>query len=275
MNLAPGIVFPLGAALALYLLGWRRGSMPPRRFRQGAFLAGWAILAAALVSPLHELGESLFSAHMLQHELLMIAAAPLLVWSRPLAQLLRGFPRAWRAPLVRVLTHPIVRRLIDTLAAPAFAFVTQGIAIWLWHVPALFQATLHSQVAHALQHASFFGTALLFWWSLMRGARGRRNFGFGLLSVFLTTLHTGALGALLSLSSTVYYPAYGQAAQRFGLSPLEDQQLGGLIMWIPGGVAYVVGALALAAGWLRNSEARAARRDALRAAPWAGALPLR
>jgi len=266
MHLSPGVVLPLALALLLYLVGVRRmprGRVSARRGRQVGFLVGWLTLAVALISPLHQLGESLFSAHMIQHELLMVVAAPLLVWARPLAPTLRSLPDRWREGVVRVLAHPAVRRLSRGLAAPAVAFAIQAVAIWLWHAPALFQATLRSELVHALQHLSFFGAAVLFWWSLLHGPGGRRNFGLGVLSVFLTTLHTGALGALLSLSTVVYYPAYGDAAARWGLTPLEDQQLGGLIMWVPGGVAYLATALVLATEWLRDSERRATRREAV------------
>lgn len=276
MNLAPGVVLPLAAALLLYLVGIRR--LPPDRLvarpgRRAAFLAGWLTLAGALISPIHELGESLFSAHMVQHELLMVVAAPLLAWAHPLAALLGGLPRRWRAGAGRVLAQPAIKALSRALSAPAIACVLQAAGIWLWHTPALFQSTLTSETMHAAQHLTFFGTAVIFWWSLVR-RRAARDFGLGLLSLFLTILHTGALGALLSLSSVVYYPAYGHSAASWGLTPLEDQQLGGLIMWIPGGIAYVVAALALMGAWLRESERRSERRDRLlREGAGAAALP--
>jgi putative membrane protein len=261
MSLAPAVVLPLAAALLLYLIGVRRlprDRLVARSGRRAAFLAGWLTLAAALISPLHELGESLFSAHMGQHELLMVVAAPLLAWARPLAPMLRALPGPWRIALGRLLARATVRSVSRTLSAPAVAFALQAAGIWVWHTPALFQSTLRSEPMHAAQHLTFFGTALVFWWSLVH-RRGGRDSGLGLLSLFLTILHTGALGALLSLSTVVYYPAYGRSAAAWGLTPLEDQQLGGLIMWIPGGIAYVVAALGLVAAWLRQSERRSVR----------------
>jgi len=141
------------------------------------------------------------------------------------------------------------------------AFVVHGAAIWLWHAPALFQSTLHNDAVHALQHVSFFASALLFWWTIIHahapGGRARAvTFGTAVLLLFGTALHSGALGGLLTFSRTLWYPAYGNAAAAWGLSPLEDQQLAGLIMWIPATFAYLVAALFLFAGWLRASEER-------------------
>ncbi|HET7601014.1 MAG TPA: cytochrome c oxidase assembly protein [Gemmatimonadales bacterium] len=259
----PGVVLPLAIVLLPYLAGMAR---PPRlrgrrrALRHAAFLAGWLILTLSLVSPLAAMGEALFSAHMAQHELLMVLAAPLLVVARPLQTLLRGLPPALRRAAARALARPLVRRSLHLLALPAVAFVIHSVAVWVWHVPALFDETLHSETVHAAQHLSFFGTAVLFWWALWVGPRGRPNHGVALFLVFLIALHTGALSALLFLSSSAFYPAYAASAPLWGLTPLEDQQLGGLIMWVPGGLAYVVAAVAIGAVWLRDSERRAEAR---------------
>ncbi|TFW19507.1 cytochrome c oxidase assembly protein, partial [Duganella callida] len=134
------------------------------------------------------------------------------------------------------------------LTRPLNAWLLHFAALWLWHVPGFFQAALLHPGWHALQHASFLFPALLFWWAvLVDGGTSRSG---ALIYLFTTMLHTGALGALLALSSTIWYPAYGGAAMHYGLSALEDQQLGGLIMWVPGGLAYLLAALLLCAGWL-------------------------
>jgi putative membrane protein len=127
----------------------------------------------------------------------------------------------------------------------------------MWHVPASFQAGLASNGVHALQHASFLFSALLFWWAVLGGQGHGR--GGAIVYLFTTMMHTAALGALFTLSERVWYPFYGSRALIFGLSALEDQQLGGLIMWIPGGLAYVAAGLALGARWLaRTPQGRAA-----------------
>jgi cytochrome c oxidase assembly factor CtaG len=131
------------------------------------------------------------------------------------------------------------------------------VVLWSWHAPALFQATLASEFVHALQHASFLFSALLFWWAVIHGRQRALGFGLAVLYMFTTALHSGLLGALLTFAKSVWYPVYSDQTRAWGLTPLEDQQIGGLIMWVPAGLVYITAALALFAGWLRESEARA------------------
>jgi cytochrome c2 len=147
-------------------------------------------------------------------------------------------------------------------------------ALWIWHIPRLFQATLTSELAHASQHLSFFGTALCFWWALLTRQQGPQGQGVAVLAVFTTALHSSLLGALLTLAPTPWYPAYAHTTAAWGLTPLEDQQLGGLVMWIPAGAVYLLAALALGAGWLRAIEQqmrRQAQRGMVKGA-WLGVL---
>ena len=124
---------------------------------------------------------------------------------------------------------------------------------------------------HFLQHASFFGTALLFWWAIVRERPGTAGYGVAILYLFTTAAHSGALGALLSLARRSFYPAYASTTAAWGLTPLEDQQLGGLIMWVPAGAIYTVAALALLAAWLHDTEERASAREQLLSATAAAA----
>jgi putative membrane protein len=103
-----------------------------------------------------------------------------------------------------------------------------------------------------LQHGSFLGSALLFWWALLRADSPTRNHGAAFFYVFTTAIHTSVLGALLTFSSTTWYLAYATTTEAWGLSPLEDQQLGGLVMWVPGGLIFLVAGLALFAKWMRD-----------------------
>ena len=121
--------------------------------------AAGPILALALLSPLHPLGERLFTAHMIEHELLMAGAAPLLAVSRPLAALLWGLPPSWRKRLVQLGHTPLLARSWNFLSRPLVATLLHGAAIWLWHVPTLFEAALATGVLHYLQHASFLAAA--------------------------------------------------------------------------------------------------------------------
>jgi putative membrane protein len=126
----------------------------------------------------------------------------------------------------------------------------------------LFQATLRSDLVHTLQHLSFLGSALLFWWALVHGPQGLMGYGAAVLYLFTTSVHSGVLGALITFTGTVLYPAYSKTTESWGLTAIEDQQLGGLIMWVPAALVYIVSGLALCAGWMRESERRVRRREA-------------
>jgi putative membrane protein len=260
-TLSLAITIPLAASLLLYVAGmrrlWRRAGTGRgvSGWRAAAFVGGWLALVVALVSPLHALGEALFSAHMAQHELLMTIAAPLLVLGRPLVPALFALPPGARRGASGWTQLPSFRRAWGRLTSPGTAWLLHAIAIWGWHLPRLYEATLTNDLVHTLQHLSFLGTALLFWWTVLHPSWSGR--GLAMLSLFTTMLHTGALGAILTVSSAVWYPAYAGTTRAWGLTPLEDQQLGGLIMWIPGGAAYLVAALALLGSALRESERRA------------------
>jgi putative membrane protein len=251
----PWVLACLALSLLLYLAGlvrvYARARLGrPAMLRQAAcFGAGWLAMAVALASPLDAAGSLSFAAHMVQHELLMIVAAPLLVLGRPLGVWIWSLPAALRQG-GGALTHVQTLHLAwHWLTRPLNAWALHFAALWLWHAPSMFQAALLHPGWHALQHASFLFPALLFWWTVLgKTAEPRR--GIALAYLFTTMLHTGALGALFALSATVWYPAYGAGAAEYGLSALEDQQLGGLIMWVPGGLAYLIAALMLCAGWL-------------------------
>ena len=254
----PAVVVSLALAAFLYSRGARR-ERGTSRGRAAAFWWGWAVLVLALISPLHPLGEALFSAHMVQHELLMIVAAPLLVMSRPLVPFLWGMPLDLRRGLGQWAKRGYVQTAWRGLTDPFTAWCIHALALWAWHAPAAFQATLSSQLVHAAQHLSFLVSALLFWWSLFY-ARGRMAYGAAVLYVFSTAVHTSILGALLTFARTGWYPAYAATVPPWQLTPLEDQQIGGLIMWVPAGVIYLAAALVLFAGWLRESDALLERR---------------
>lgn len=236
----PAVLICLALSAWLYFRGAqaRRGI---QTWEVACFWAGWLALIVALVSPLHAMGEALFSAHMAQHEVLMVVAAPLLVLGRPMVPFLWNLPMAWR----RTAGSWTKSRALND---PLSAWLLHALALWIWHAPALFQATLRSDLVHTLQHVSFLFSALLFWWTLIRGHAGK-----GVLYVFTTAVHTSILGALLTFAPVVLYPAYSASTAAWGLTPLEDQQLAGLIMWVPAGVVYVVAGLAFFADWMKAS----------------------
>jgi putative membrane protein len=229
-----------------------------------AFAAGTLVLAIALISPLDALGSALFSAHMAQHQLLMVVAPPLYLLGAPAVAFAWSVPPRHTALLIRVVRRAAQTRLWRALSHPVGAWSVHAIAVWLWHMPALYEQTLSSEWVHAVQHFFFVVTAMLFWWTVIHprgeGARGR---GAAVLSLFTTAVHTSALAALLTFSSHPWYLAYAGRTQPWGFSLLEDQQLGGLIMWIPGGIVYTAAALIVTASWLRDIERRTKTRMTL------------
>ena len=227
---------------------WRRAGTGRGIQRTEAlqFALGWAALAAALVSPIDEGADRSFALHMVQHELLMVVAAPLIVLGRPLETWTWGLSPGLRRGFASALNTSVVRGLARMPTQSLGAWLLHALALWLWHLPLLFQAALRHPLLHILQHACFFGAALVYWWSAF--GRARRPKGSAMASLFTTMLHTSVLGALLTFAPSPWYAAAGMRA--FGLSALEDQQLGGLFMWVPGGLAYLIAGLGLLARWL-------------------------
>ena len=187
----------------------------------------------------------------------MLVAAPLLVLGRPVVPFLWALPRSTARSVARFSKGSAWQPVWRCISNPFVAWVIHAVVLWSWHVPFLFQATLESDFVHALQHASFLFSALLFWWAVIHGRQRALGFGLAVLYMFTTALHSGLLGALLTFANHVWYPAYIDRANAWGLTPLEDQQIGGLIMWVPAGLVYIAAGLALFAGWLRESGRRA------------------
>jgi putative membrane protein len=252
----------VAALLALFGLAYACGVVRLRRHvnarrelysRALAFGAGWATLALALLSPLDTAAATAFSLHMVQHEVLMLVAAPLLVLGRGLPTMLWAFPPQARVALGRASKTSWLRGGWRWLTAPLTAWLLHAAALWVWHIPALFNAALADPALHDFQHVSFFATALIFWHALLRhGAHPAR--GAAILYLFTTTVHTGVLGALLTFARSPLYAPFDTGLRLAGsLTPLEDQQLGGLIMWVPGALVYIAVALTLLARWLGES----------------------
>jgi len=187
---------------------------------------------------------------MIQHELLMAVAAPLLVIGRPFVVALWLLPRRWRRPVAGVARNSGVRRAWAAVSQPFVAWLIHALAIWLWHVPPLFDGAVRNDLVHVLQHASFLGSALLFWWTVAHPVR-RSNRGVAIVALFTTAIHTAVLGALMTFARRPWYDVYASIG---GVSPLADQQLAGMIMWIPASLAYLIAALAVMRRWLADSE---------------------
>lgn len=273
----PSILIPVLVSGALYALGlsrlWRRGiGRGIRRWEASCFATGWLVLALALLSPLHPLGEALFSAHMVQHELLMVVAAPLLVLGRPLVSWLHAIPVSSRRAMGAVTRNRRFRSGWRVLTYAGTAWVVQAVVLWGWHLPRLYDAALGSETVHAMQHISFLGAALLFWWALLHGRKSHARGVTAVLYLFTTAVHSTLLGMLLTFASSPWYAHYQTISPAWGITPLEDQQLAGLIMWIPAGISYLIAALLLASRWLLDSDPAAMRKTLLRGVVSAAAV---
>jgi cytochrome c oxidase assembly factor CtaG len=261
--LEPFTIVLIIASAAWYVRGvgilWARAGRGRgiRVWEAAAFGAGLLALALGLLSPLAWVSQILFSAHMTQHELLMLVAAPLLVFGRPLQAGLWAFSLRQREWLGAWARRGVVAAGWHALTGPAAACALHAVALWLWHVPAFYEAALHSEGVHALQHGSFLLSAALFWWGVVEGRYGRTGYGVGVLYVFLTAVHSSVLGALITIAPSLWYPSYADQGARWRFDALEDQQLAGLLMWVPSGVIWIVLGLALLAAWLGESERRA------------------
>jgi len=256
----PVVVVSLLITAILFVAGLRRRTVRGHkldRLEAWSFVGGWLALAIALVSPLHAWGSVLFSAHMGQHEVLMLVAAPLLVLARPLVMFTWAVPLKWFRLITAPTKSSVFRKTWRFVTLPLVAFLLHAVALWVWHFPSLFDAVQHSELVHSAQHMCFLFSALLFWWSLIRGQQGVMGYGSAVLYLFTTSLHSGLLGALLSLSDSVWYSSYVGLTKPWGLTPIEDQQLGGLIMWIPAGFVYLFAALLMFVGWMQTAELRA------------------
>ena len=217
-----------GAAWLLYRLGARR----VRPHGREALWMHVAMLIAALSAfgPLDDWAETSTSLHMLQHMLFMLAVAPLWALGRPLPQ--------WRAMLGATL-QPLWNGILRAARYPVATAMVHGALIWIWHTPRLYLLALEHPGWHMIEHACFLFSAWLFWWSCLHAHP--RLVPQALLAMLLTLMHTCLLGALLTFGDT---PFYGDARD------LQDQQLAGLLMWVPGGLVYLAGAGWIAWRWL-------------------------
>jgi putative membrane protein len=258
----PLVVVPLVVTALLYAAGllrlWRRAG-----FGRGvsgwaatSFAAGWLTLVVSLVSPVAWLSKILFSVHMTQHTLLLLVAAPLLTFGHPVLAWMWALDHRRREAVAHAFRGPRTVGAWHAVTAPLSVFVIQALALWLWHIPSWYEAALHSDLIHACEHICFVLAGSLFWWAMVNGRYGRSGYGLGVLYVFLTAIHSSALGALATVAPSVWYAEYAREAAAWRIDALADQQLAGLLMWIPAGVIFIVFGLALLAAWLGEAERR-------------------
>jgi len=222
----------------LYAWGWSRlraaGHAPPI-WRLGLYALGLTTVGAALLSPLDDLAAARFAAHMGQHLLLTMMAAPLLLLGNPLPLVLWGLPPRARWTLAAPLRRRArLRAALSALTFLPVAGVLHVTTVWLWHVPWLYDAAVEHELVHAVEHVTFFATAILFWWPIILPAprlRPRPHPGFQILYLLVATAQNTALGMLLAVPERAFYPHYVRRAVTLGISAVDDQTLGGGLMW--------------------------------------------
>jgi putative membrane protein len=251
-TLEPAVLVGLAAVAAAYGRGLRRlwhgrGRVVTGR-QVGAFAAGMAVITLALLSPLDTLAQVSFAAHMAQHMLLVMVAAPLLVLGAPGLPLTLALTPGWRRRLVLLRRRAAVAAGLRLLSRPMVAWGLHVGVLWAWHLPTPYQLALGNDLVHAAEHASFLGTAVLFWWVAL--SRRRLAPGFAVLYLFAAALQGAALGALLTFAPTPLYPLQSSHPAGWGLTPLADQQLAGLVMWVPADLVYLGAAGVLFLRWL-------------------------
>jgi cytochrome c oxidase assembly factor CtaG/polyferredoxin len=230
---------------AVYLHGWRvLARRDPSRWpatKPLAFLAGLLALFLALGSPLEPFTSLLLQAHMAQHLLLVMAAPPLLWLGAPFFPLVRGLPVPARSALAPLLRSSALHALFSRLTHPVWAGLIFFVVTWAWHVPALYQLALGSDGWHYVQHVCFLGAGLLFWHPVVRPYPAKPAWSKWLLVPYLilTDVQNTALSALLTFADAPWYPHYATMPRIAG-TVLDDQAAAGVLMWVPGSIAYLV-----------------------------------
>lgn len=262
-NAQPVVCVLLGAVSLLYLAGvWRLKSeqrLPTAALSRAlAFSAGTVLLALALLSPLDAWSDQLFAAHMAQHLILMMVAPPLLVLGHPVAVMLWALPRERRHAAARWWQRShVVRPFVDRARSPLVAWLAASGVLWFWHLPRPYGLAFTEPIAHAFEHLSFFLTSMLFWRVVIEDPQSRR-LPLGATMIFVVTfaMENAMLAAILIFAPRVLYDVHAVAPAWSSFTPVEDQQLAGVLMWSVTGVADLVALAWLFVAWLASSDRR-------------------
>jgi putative membrane protein len=235
-------------------------------WRTAVFFLGLAALLAALVSVIDAYATVSFAIHMVQHMLLTVVAAPLVMLGAPIRPLLRGLPARVRSSIVRPLARAeSVRTLVHLVRHPLVAAALYVGGLYAWHLPNLYDAALLDARVHVIEHAWFFSTALIFWSVVIDPEPFRATLGYGTRLPYLLVLGAAqntVLGGILSFSSRLLYTAYaGIGTAVFGMDPVTDQRVGGAIMWVVGDFAFLSAASVAFFLWLAEEEEMQSRRE--------------
>ncbi len=255
----PAVWLPILLAVLIYVWGvhnvWQRsGRGHGITRRQGlSFIGAMLMLVLALLSPLDALSGELFSAHMVQHLILILAAAPLLVLSDFQLAFLWALPRRQ----AQTIGGSVNQTRRSVLTHPVFVWIFFTVTMWLWHASAFYETALRNEAVHTLEHSLFLFSAILFWWVLFKHTRpDHLHYAMTVPFLFLTVLQSSVLGALMTFTEQPWYSYYAGTTPHWGLTPLQDQQLAGIIMWMPGGAVFTLLTIGYFAAWLRALEKR-------------------
>ena len=245
----------------IYVRGWMALRETRRRqfsrMRLFSFLSGLAVLWMAIGSPMDEFADASLSAHMVEHLLLMSAVPPLLLYGLPLVPLLRGLPKVLRRPVIGPLVRSrSLRRLGHWLTSPLIAWLAMNLTYLAWHVPKAYDFALEHEFWHAVEHLCFLTTSILFWWCILwpwPSERRRQNWGILIYLISADVVNT-LLSAFLAFCDRPVYSFYLNHSNPFHLSPLEDQVLGAVIMWVIGSLAFLIPGILITVNLLRPSR---------------------
>jgi cytochrome c oxidase assembly factor CtaG len=257
----PEILSPLIFFGTLYARGWfRLRSLNLSAVSAGQhalYLLGLSAICIALISPIDSLATSLLSMHMVQHLLLLMIAPLCILLADPLPPLLWGLPSKLRRRAGFILAPgSMIRRVLWGLTLLPVSWALYVLNLWAWHHPALYQIALRNEWVHDLQHVLFFSTAVLFWWPIVNPAprlHGEISYGYRIVYLVAATLQNTLLGMAISIPERVLYPFYATVPQLRELAPIDDQALGGGIMWVSGHM-YLIPILVLIARLLKREQ---------------------
>jgi cytochrome c oxidase assembly factor CtaG len=254
------IFFAAVYTFGLWRLSRRTKSFPVERLKIVSAYSGFASLFIALAGPFDGFATEVFWLHMTQHLVISLAAAPLLLLASPMPVYLWALPETAREGAGELLgSHGIARRTLDLLLMPRVTIPLFIGTLFIWHAPALFSAALNNAYIHYLQHFTFFATAMLFWWPIIGPApvRSKLSYPQRIVYLLLVVTPTAVLASIITMTRSVIYTDYLDAPMRWGMTALDDQTMGGLVLWLPGNSLYLAALTALFFTWASKEEKKA------------------